>query len=308
MNEHRKTQNSRRNFVKAAALTGLGFAFQPHCLLSAESPMRKLSFAVVTDTHIGRQQKNTAAKQWEKTAAEIAKSSAEIVMHLGDVVDSRQEDQYPIYLETRKTIPQPIHEIPGNHDPAELFEKYLRKPIDTTVDHHWLRFVLLNDSRTDSHDGFLSKKQLGWIKEQCEQAERDKKFLAFCMHVPVHFNRPPDRAWYVKPKEGQTEFYAILEKHYSRVLCLLHGHFHNGIRGWADHGPMHEILFPSATYNQDRKLEEKKAPGYNLPEFRPGYTQITIENQTMTLNYHPVGIAETAQKACPLLQLGKTNS
>ncbi len=294
---------SRRRFLQ---VTGWGAALvvRPGCLLAAEKTLPKLSFLVVSDTHLGYRDNTAAAKQWQKAAAEIAKSPAKLVLHLGDVVDGGREAEYPVYLKIRESLPQPIYEIPGNHDPQELFEKHIRKPVDTTVDLEWLRFLLLNNARTDSHDGFLSKSQLAWITEQCEQARRDGKFLALCMHVPAHTNRHPDRGWYVKPANGQTELYEILQKHNERVLCLLHGHFHNGVRGWDDHAPVQEISFPSVLYNRDRRLEAQNAPGYNLPEFRPGYTGVTIENRQMTLQYHPVGAAAVATKACPLEQLG----
>ena len=107
----------------------------------------------------------------------------------------------------------------------------------------------------------------------------------------------PTEGWYVKPANGQKEFYEIVRRHESRILALFHGHFHNGLRGWDDHTPIHEVCFPSALYNQDRKLEEQKAPGYNPLEFRPGFTLVEIANQTMTLRYKPAGV-ETPAVSC----------
>ena len=85
----------------------------------------------------------------------------------------------------------------------------------------------------------------------------------------------------------------------------MHGHFHNGIRGWSDRKGLgkaliHEIVFPSALYNQDRKLTEQKAPGYNLSEFRPGYTLVEIRDQILTLRYKPLGAEVAAEKELPL--------
>jgi hypothetical protein len=183
---------------------------------------------------------------------------------------------------------------------------HLRKPVDTVIEHGWLRFFLLNNSRTDSHDGFLSEAQLAWIETHCREAKQDQKYIALCMHVPAHANRHPDRGWHIQPENGQTALYEILARHQDRVLCLLHGHFHNGLRGWEDHAPVHEIVFPSALYNHDRRLEEQKAPGYNLPEFRAGYTLATIENGLMKLQYHPVGTKDSREKDYRLAQLDQT--
>lgn len=44
---------------------------------------------------------------------------------VGDVVDGGREAQYAVYQETRRTIREPVYEIPGNHDPQELFEKHI---------------------------------------------------------------------------------------------------------------------------------------------------------------------------------------
>ncbi|HUE70584.1 MAG TPA: hypothetical protein VMP01_06815 [Pirellulaceae bacterium] len=97
----------------------------------------------------------------------------------------------------------------------------------------------------------------------------------------------------------------VIDKHSGHVIALLHGHFHNGIRGWSDRprpegAPIHEIVFTSALYNQDRKLTEQKAPGYNLSEFRPGYTLVEIRGQILTLRYKPLGAEVAAEKELPL--------
>ena len=270
---------------------------------AAGKALPEVSFIVVSDTHLGRQDNDSAEKRWDKTAAEIAQSPAEIVLHLGDIVDGGRESQYPIYLATRKKIGKPVHEVPGNHDPHQHFEKHVRTPIDVSVDHRWLRFVLMGNAHTDSHDGFLTAAQLAWLDKQCQAAAAADRYVIVCMHVPAHKNTHPDRGWYVKPGSGQAELYAILAKHKDRVLAMLHGHFHNGIRGWDDHPPLHEIVFPSALYNQDRKLRDKNAPGYSLDEMRPGYTIVTIKDGTMTLKHKPVGEADGASKKLEVAQL-----
>ena len=106
----------------------------------------------------------------------------------------------------------------------------------------------------------------------------------------------------MKPENGQKELYKILKRH-NRVLALFHGHFHNGIRGWNDHSPVHEICMPSALYNLNRRLEEQKAPGYNVKEFRPGYTLVHIKSGAMTLRYKPLGVEDTVKKDCRIVQI-----
>lgn len=296
---------TRRQFLR---IVGAGLGSQtllPRCWANASpSELPTLSLVVVSDTHLGYKDKEYAAQQWEAAAAAINEIRADLVLHLGDIVDGGREKQYPVYLETRAKINKPVHEIPGNHDPLPLFEKYVRRPVDTIVDCQWLRLLLLGNARTDSHDGFLSAEQLAWIEKACQEARHDGKYVAVCLHVPAHTNQHPDRGWYIKPEHGQRELYEILDRHSDRVLCLMHGHFHNGVRGWDNHAPVHEIVFPSTLYNLDRKLEEQMAPGYNLPAFRPGFTRLTINGGGMQLRFQAIDGTESAEKMYGLDQLG----
>lgn len=49
----------------------------------------------------------------------------------------------------------------------------------------------MNNSRTDSHDGFLTDRQLDWLGEQLIAAGRDRKLVLLTMYVPAHANRQP---------------------------------------------------------------------------------------------------------------------
>jgi predicted phosphodiesterase len=275
----------------------------PARALAAAQSLPNFSFLVVSDTHLGRQDQDAAARQWVRTAEALDTTAGDFVLHLGDVVDSGREAQYAVYRETRKRIRKPVYEIPGNHDPQPLFEKHLRTPVELAFDHKGIRFLLFNNSRPESHDGFVTDKALAWIAKQCADAARKELLLIVCAHVPVHDNKHPDRGWQVRAKDGQGELYKLLAQHRDRVLALFHGHFHNGIRGWDDHAPLQEVVFPSALYNQDRKLAEQKAPGFYLPEMRPGFVQVSMEKGQMRLRYHPVGVKTTAEHVCPLPQL-----
>ena len=291
----------RRAFLQTCLGSLAGLSFSPACLRAAGQRLPRLSFAIISDTHLGYQDKDSAARQFEQLVKEFPQDSRDPVLHLGDIVDGGREAQYPVYLELKKKLGRPVHEIPGNHDPAEAFARHVREKIDTVVDHHWLRLVLLNNARRDSHHGFVSEEQVELIDRTCREAAGRKQFVAVCMHVPAHSNRHPDRGWFVQPDDGQRLLYAALDKHRDRVIGLLHGHFHNGLRGWNDRGSLLEVCFPSALYNRDRRLQEQQAPGYNLPEFRPGYTQATIVEGQVRLAYKPLGAAVEQQKSLPLV-------
>jgi len=291
---------SRRTFVQSLAAGVCSLPLFPRHLQGEAAALDELSFIVISDTHLGYGDSHGAAHQWTKTADEITRAPGDVVLHLGDVVDGGREAQYPVYLETRKRIGKTVHEIPGNHDEPAAFEKHLRRPIDTAIEHKWLRFLLLGNARRDSHDGFLTGEQLDWLADQLGQTERKGQYAMLCMHVPAHDNKHPDVGWHIKPEHGQTKLDELLKRRGERVLALLHGHFHAGLRGWDDRKTIHEIVFPSALYNKDRGLTRQKAPGYNLSEFRPGYTLAAIKKGMLTLRYKPVGIDTAAEKVCRL--------
>jgi 3',5'-cyclic AMP phosphodiesterase CpdA len=290
---------TRRRFLGKLGFTSAAAAvLRPTALQSAA--LAPISFAVITDTHLGKNDGDAPERLWVKTAVELQAAPGDFVLHLGDIVDGQREPQYARYLAARNVIAKPVYEIPGNHDKPGDFQKNLRQQIDMFFDHGWLRVVLMNNSQTDSHDGFFTVHQLEWLAHICDEAAAKKQRILICTHVPVHSNINPDRGWYVKPTNGQTAFYETMKQHESRIIALFHGHFHNGLRGWNDHVPVHEILFPSALYNQDRKLEEQKASGYNPREFRPGYTLVNIENGSMTLRYRATGAEDGIEKTLPL--------
>ena len=141
-------------------VTAPGAVFLCSRSLPAAKGVAPLRFVIVSDTHLGRKDNQSAERNWRKAISEINATDAEFVLHLGDVVDRGREAQYSVYTESRELLKKPIHEIPGNHDPVDLFERHIVRPIDRFVDYGGVRFLLFNNSRRDSHDGFISTRQL----------------------------------------------------------------------------------------------------------------------------------------------------
>lgn len=285
------THLSRRQWLAASAGSALAAHAWSHPLPATEL-LTEFSFAIVSDTHLGRKDSKTPERQWRQATEEIATAPVDFVLHLGDVVDAGRESQYPIYSEIRQGLGKPIFEVPGNHDPAELFEKYVRTPIDTAFDHCGVRFLLFSNVHRDSHMGFIKPEQIEWLDEQCRDAAERELRIAACCHVPIHANRHPDRGWYVKPDDGQTAYYEVVDRYADRLLASFHGHFHNGIRGWRDHGTLLEVLCPSTCYNQDRNLEAhikaRATTGFFVNELRPGYVLATLGKGRLSIRYKPL--------------------
>ena len=280
----------RRSFMTSAAA---GFVWLATYRLPAAENLGELSFGIVSDTHLGRGDNQSAEKQWRQAIAEINAAPPKFILHLGDVVDGGRAAQYPIYAATRKELKVPIHEVPGNHDPDDLFEKHICTPIDRVFDEGGIRFVLFGNARTDSHLGFIRPEQIAWLDKQCSEAASRDLRIVVCCHVPIHSNLHPDRGWHVKPADGQDAFYELVTRYGSRILACFHGHFHNGIRGWRDRGQLVEAVLPSVCYNQSRGLEthlkEGTAKGFFVEELHPGYVLATLGKGRLTLRYKPLG-------------------
>lgn len=282
---------SRRTVLATAAATGAGLLLSTP-IIGAEK-IEPFSFLIISDTHLGRNNNKSAEKNWRAAIAEMNDMPGEFVLHLGDVVDSAREEQYPVYVESRKSLKKTIHEIPGNHDADDLFTKHVVEKIDRSFDHNGVRFVLFGNAHRDSHNGFISPKQIEWLNSQFADAAKNDLKIVLCCHVPIRANKHPDRGWYVKPGDGQKAFYELHAKYADRILAILHGHFHNGIRGWRDHSETVEVLCPSVCYNQNRGLTEKikagTADGFFVDELRPGFVQATLGTGRLTMNYKPLG-------------------
>lgn len=285
-----------RTVHRRQALVGLaagGTAFTLSRFIPAAEDLEPLSFVIVSDTHLGRKDNDAAERNWRKAIDEINDLPGAFVLHLGDVVDNARANQYPLFAGSVERLSKPLHAIPGNHDELRLFEQHISKPIDRVLDAGGIRFVMFNNSRRDSHDGFISTPQIEWLGKQFADADSKGLKLVVCCHVPIHSNKHPDRGWYVKPNQGQTAFYELQRQYADRLLVCFHGHFHNGIRGWRDHGRTVETLVPSVCYNQRRDLKAQlaagAATGFYVDQLKPGYLLATLGAGRLRLQYKPLG-------------------
>ena len=88
----------------------------------------------------------------------IQKMRVDHYIFLGDLVDTgaKNEAQYPEWTKIAKGLQKPFYPIPGNHDPEDFFRKHVRPETDYAVDHKGYRFLLFQDTRTDSHLGTVT--------------------------------------------------------------------------------------------------------------------------------------------------------
>ncbi len=199
---------------------------------------------------------------------------------------AKHEPLYAEWLKIAQGLKRPFHAIPGNHDPVEFFTKHVRAETDYAFDHKGFRFVLFNDSEPSTHDGVVTPEQVKWLTQQVDDAAAKKLRVVLCAHIAAHPNKHPDVGWWVR--KGEKELEALLmAKGGNTIVAFLSGHFHCGLRGWSDRGGVHEVVFPSALWNGDRKLES--APGFAVKEHRKGYALVEVHARELRVFYKPLG-------------------
>jgi 3',5'-cyclic AMP phosphodiesterase CpdA len=279
---------TRREFTIAFGAAGASFCL-PGVARPAPGPKR-LEFAIISDSHI--QDRRQEMRALTTAIDEINASAAAFTVCLGDLVNKGAEnpDRYPEWKAAVDRLAKPWHAVPGNHDPVELFRQHVQDKTDFTVDADGVRLVLFQNSRVDSHKGFLTPEQLSWIDAAVAEAEADGRRSILLCHVPAHRNVSPDRGYYLDDANGGSAFAELLERRRRAILAVFSGHNHCGLRGWDDRGVPEVIVTALGGVGNNRDLT--KAPGWHLgPQgSQPnGYTQVAVHEAAVVVRYKPVG-------------------
>jgi 3',5'-cyclic-AMP phosphodiesterase len=284
---------TRRQFLAA----GAGLAAGP---LLATDPKPAFSFALVTDTHLGKPGADYVRRMAD-AVVEINASPAAFTVFCGDLVDHGQVEAnqklYPQWVELAKGLKHEWTAVPGNHDPAAQFTKHVRNQTKSVLDFKDYRVLCFADAEPNpGHLGVVTADQIKWLQARLDEAKDKRVILA--AHVIYHENKSPDVGWYIKDKASREPMGRLLAAN-KQIVAFFSGHLHCGLRGWDDtaHG-IHEVVLPCVSYNTDRKLD--KAPGYAVREFRPAWVRVDVYGDKLVLTYKPVGADPAATKELKL--------
>ena len=284
---------TRRQFLAAAPAAVAG-------PLLAADPKPAFSFALVTDTHLGKPGADYV-KRLADAVAEINASPAAFTVFCGDLVDHGEVEKnqrlYGQWVELAKGLKHEWAAVPGNHDPRDQFAKHVRKETDSVLDFKDYRVVCFADAEPNpGHLGVVTADQIQWLQARLDEAKGKRVILA--AHVVYHENKHPDVGWYIKDRASREPMGKLLAAN-KQVVAFFGGHLHCGMRGWSDtaHG-IHEVVLPCVSYNNDRKLD--KAPGFAVREFRPAWVRVDVFADKLVLNYKPVGADAAATKELKL--------
>ena len=267
----------------------------------AADPAPAFSFALVTDTHLGKPGADYV-KRMADAVAEVNASPAAFTVFCGDLVDrgevAASQKLYPRWVELAKGLKTEWTAVPGNHDPVEQFTKHVRKETESVLDFKDYRVLSFADAEPNpGHMGVVTADQVKWLQNRLDEAKGKRVILV--AHVIYHENKSPDVGWYIKDKASREPMTKLLTDN-KQIVAFFSGHHHCGMRGWDDtaHG-IHEVILPCVSYNNDRKLD--KAPGYAIREFRPAWVRVDVFGDKLVLNYKPVGadVAATRELKLP---------
>jgi 3',5'-cyclic AMP phosphodiesterase CpdA len=284
---------TRRQFL--AAVPGLAAA-----RLLAADPKPTFSFALVTDTHLGKPGADYV-KRMADAVAEVNASPAAFTVFCGDLVDNGQVESnqklYSTWVEIAKGLKHEWTAVPGNHDPVAQFTKHVRTETESVIDFKDYRVLSFADAQPNpAHMGVVTADQIRWLQARLDEAKGKRVILA--AHVIYHENTKPDVGWYIKDQASREPMRKLLTDN-KQIVAFFSGHLHCGLRGWDDtaHG-IHEVVLPCVSYNTDRKLD--KAPGYAIREFRPAWVRVDVFGDKLVLNYKPVGADVAAARELAL--------
>lgn len=205
-----------------------------------------MTFMQLSDVHVGAEENKPVHKRLQ-AAVELANSlGIDLVIDTGDICHD------PVYAPTEKNFREfseykhyladlnmPYYVVPGNHDigyfdndldprkrnfgDGDLLAARFRKdigPLDQSFVFRNFRFLLINNNPSyGNQPGYLSDRQLGWIRHELQRAQKQNQTALLFMHIPV-LNPKTGKPW---GKSSQK--LATLVKKY-HVVLVAYGHNH----------------------------------------------------------------------------------
>lgn len=209
----------------------------------------KFKFMQISDVHVGAPTNQPVHKRLQ-AAVELANSlSVDLVIDTGDIATHpvyAATDEYlkefQIYKKHMSALKMPYYVVPGNHDigyfnndldPRNvtfadgdlLAKRFLKEvgPLNQSFVFRGCRFLLINNNPSYGHrPGYVSARQLAWIRHELNRSRQQKQKTFLFMHIPVlHKGKG-------KPWGGSSQKLVELVKQY-QVPLVAYGHEHRFI-------------------------------------------------------------------------------
>jgi len=280
---------SRRTVLAYGALAGSALALGVQVTRAGASDDRKLTFALVSDNHLGRDGKEESAVNMRRAVEELNTSHAQFTIFCGDLVNAGQEPKnqhhYQDWKRIAESLKHPWRAIPGNHDPVDLFKAQIQEHTDFVIDRAGFRLVCFNDAKPNpQHQGAVAAEQVRWIQQQTDDAKTRDLRVILVSHITHHDNKSPNRGWMIK--DGRKDFSELLSRNNGTIAAFFAGHFHYGLHGWEDN-KLPQIVIPSTSWNS--RVDLKAVSDFAVDDFRPAYLLVDADPQKLILRHKPIG-------------------
>lgn len=251
-----------------------------------------LSFAVISDTHVGREDDGAT---FARVVSEInaLRPRPAFVLILGDLTDTFRKEQLAEFKATRGGFEMPSHVVPGNHDesfdpPPRRIRGYERQfPGDSPpyrVDYGPLTLIgidsqLFNERRRSPDSDELAERALQKLEKMMREARGTGQRLLLFHHIPPYpnfFRKSLKRAW---QNRYLTRYLSLLRKY--DVEAEFTGHFHRD-ELYVDEGGTLLLNVPPVCQKYTRHASFRLV---RLTEDGLTYRQIYMDSEVAHLSY-----------------------
>ncbi len=174
------------------------------------------------------------------TVAAALPSKPDLILITGDLTEAGQAEEYRnLAAILRRTLSQPVHVIPGNHDRRDMLRAelghlpgVLSDPVfvQYTIEDHPVRVIMLDTLVPGANHGALTGTRLEWLDRTL--AEQPSRLTLIGMHHPPFITGIPhmDRI----NLQDAAAFTSVIARHrqVERIIC---GHHHRPVFGRCAH-------------------------------------------------------------------------
>jgi 3',5'-cyclic AMP phosphodiesterase CpdA len=123
--------------------------------------------------------------------AEVNASPAAFTVFCGDLVDKGEAEanqkRYGEWLDIARGLKNEFTAVPGNHDPAALFTKHIRKETESVLDCKDYRILCFADAEPNpGHLGIVTEGQMKWLQARLDEAKKKDQRVILAAHVIYH--------------------------------------------------------------------------------------------------------------------------
>ncbi|MCB1672647.1 MAG: 3',5'-cyclic-AMP phosphodiesterase [Gammaproteobacteria bacterium] len=200
----------------------------------AKDPINVLQ---ITDTHLYAVHSGTLLKinTHGSLSAVLDKVSSnegqiDLILATGDIAQDASPSSYQHFMKYMERFDAPVRWVPGNHDSGDVMQEVAGElGLSNKVEliGNW-QFIMLDSSRINHVDGYLSAEELRVLETALKEAEADPRIEHSL--VTLHHNPVPGSSAWMRDigLRNDREFLALLRRS-PTLRCVVYGHIHQAL-------------------------------------------------------------------------------